>query len=201
MVDHGDKGYSVVATAERILRYYGMNVSQYELAQLAASHRKRGTSICAMNGMLRGASQAFKVRVREHYSLFGSRSLKQLVDRYNRVARRSKAPLSGYGTGFFLKANPNLILKSPTSAASYKCFEKDIQQAIKQGTPLLWSMQLGVFPEKESPQAKGGHMRLIIGYNAETNEVLFSDSWGLGHGKKRLSLNASICDHAGIERP
>ena len=189
MVDHGDKGYSVVATAERILRCYGMNVSQYELAQLAASHRKRGTSICAMNGMLRGASQAFKVRVREHYSLFGSRSFKQLVDRYNRVARRSKAPLS------------TLILKSPTSAASYKCFERDIQQAIKQGTPLLWSMQLGVFPEKESPQAKGGHMRLIIGYNAETNEVLFSDSWGLGHGRKRLPLNASICDHAGIERP
>jgi hypothetical protein len=31
-------------------------------------------------------------------------------------------------------------------------------------------------------------MRLIIGYNKQKEEVLFSDSWGAGHELKRLPL-------------
>jgi cystathionine beta-lyase/cystathionine gamma-synthase len=41
--------------------------------------------------------------------------------------------------------------------------------------------------EKEIPQASGGHMRIIIGYNTATNEILYSDSWGRGHEEKRMS--------------
>ena len=137
MIDQGDKGYCVVASAERVLRHYGMDVSQHELAQLAASHRKRGTSIAAMTDALRGASRVLQVRVREHYSLFGNRSLKQLVDRYNRLARREKAPVLGYDADFFSKAKPDLILKSRVKLAAYGRFETDIQRAIDQGIPLL----------------------------------------------------------------
>ena len=36
------------------------------------------------------------------------------------------------------------------------------------------------------PQTFGGHMRLIIGYNAKTKEILYSDSWGAGHELKRM---------------
>ena len=32
------------------------------------------------------------------------------------------------------------------------------------------------------------HIRLIIGYNAKTQEVLYSDSWGMGHTLKRLPI-------------
>ncbi len=192
MIDQGDKGYCVVASAERVLRHYGMDVTQHELAQLAASHREHGTSIGAMTDALRGASRVLKVRVRELYSLFGSRSLKQLVDRYNRLARREKEPLLSYDADFFTKAKPALILSSRIKQAAFARFATDIQQAIQQGTPLLWSVQLGVFPEKESPQAKGGHMRLIIGYHQKNKEVLFTDSWGLGHEKKRLPLDQAF---------
>jgi len=31
-------------------------------------------------------------------------------------------------------------------------------------------------------------MRLIIGYNAKTNEILYSGSWGMGHELKRMPL-------------
>ena len=34
----------------------------------------------------------------------------------------------------------------------------------------------------------GGHMRLIIGYNDRTQEILYTDTWGAGHELKRLSL-------------
>lgn len=44
MVDHGPKGYCAVATTERMMRYYGMDVDQHEIAQLAGSQAKAGTN-------------------------------------------------------------------------------------------------------------------------------------------------------------
>ena len=55
------------------------------------------------------------------------------------------------------------------------------------GTPLLWTVHLGIIEDKNLPQSSGGHMRLIIGYNAKTNDILFTDSWGAGHELKRMS--------------
>ena len=52
----------------------------------------------------------------------------------------------------------------------------------------MWSVSLGLLPEKEIPQANGGHMRLIIGYTAKTSEVLYSDSWGAEHALKRMPI-------------
>ncbi|NNM27897.1 MAG: hypothetical protein HKO57_00115, partial [Akkermansiaceae bacterium] len=43
------------------------------------------------------------------------------------------------------------------------------------------------------PQMYGGHMRLIIGYNARTSELIYSDSWGAGHGFKRMPTAHAFC--------
>jgi hypothetical protein len=43
MVDQGDKGYCVVASVERVMRYYGAAVDQHELAQVANSDAAIGT--------------------------------------------------------------------------------------------------------------------------------------------------------------
>jgi hypothetical protein len=45
---------------------------------------------------------------------------------------------------------------------------------------------LGIYPEKGIPQMAGGHLRLIIGYNDETDEIIYTDSWGAGHEQKRM---------------
>jgi hypothetical protein len=67
-------------------------------------------------------------------------------------------------------------------------FQRTLQGTIDQGIPLLWSVQLGLSPEPGIPQSAGGHMRLLIGYNLSTQEVLFSDSWGAGHELKRMPM-------------
>jgi hypothetical protein len=72
--------------------------------------------------------------------------------------------------------------------AGYNKFLRLVSQNIDQGAPLGWGVQLGIVPEPNIPQGAGGHMRLIIGYNAKTNEIIFSDSWGAGHEQKRMSL-------------
>jgi len=59
-------------------------------------------------------------------------------------------------------------------------FLKEIRSYVDKGLPLLWALELGRYPEKPqlSPQTAGGHMRMIIGYNEQTGEIAFSDSWG-----------------------
>jgi len=65
---------------------------------------------------------------------------------------------------------------------------KAIRDSIDDGVPVLWSLQLGQYPEKPqlNPQTSGGHMRLIIGYNEDEDIIIFSDSWGAGHEFKTM---------------
>jgi hypothetical protein len=72
------------------------------------------------------------------------------------------------------------------SKADVSRFQRAVQSHIDAGIPLLWSVQLGLSKEPGIPQNAGGHMRLIIGYNTMTQEILFSDSWGAGHELKRI---------------
>lgn len=56
--------------------------------------------------------------------------------------------------------------------------------------PLLWALLFGEKPEDPqlARQTRGGHMRLVIGYNLAKNQVIFTDSWGAGHELKRMNL-------------
>ena len=49
---------------------------------------------------------------------------------------------------------------------------------------------------KEMPRPpeymQGGHMRLIIGYNLEDGQVYYTDSWGPGHEKKKMSMKEAF---------
>ena len=77
---------------------------------------------------------------------------------------------------------------------------KEIHRYIDDGIPLLWSLTLGKYPEEPSiaQQAGGGHMRIIIGYNDKTGQVLFSDSWGAGHELKRMSMDNAYSATQGL---
>ena len=66
-------------------------------------------------------------------------------------------------------------------------FEKNVMERINESDPLFWTVRLGDVPEKGVAQGDHSpHMRLIIGYNEERGEVLYSDSWGEGHELKRM---------------
>ena len=66
--------------------------------------------------------------------------------------------------------------------------ERYIRDAIDRADPVIWGVQLGLVPEPGIPQSRGGHKRLIIGYNSKTSEVLYTDSWGPGHELKRMKM-------------
>lgn len=195
MVDQGQKGYCVVASTERVMRYYGNRVDANELAQIANSDAEGGTSLQAMRDSLKKVSARLRVRVREIEQLEVKDILELLKD-YNRAAKRMNAepipdpgPIIDVGALFREMKAPVLKEAKTRNKAALGRFQRDVQAHIDQGVPLLWSVQLGLVPEPGLPQSGGGHMRLIIGYNAKAQEILYSDSWGAGHELKRMKAD------------
>ena len=192
MVDQGQKGYCVVASAERVMRYYGGSVDQQELAQVANTSTAGGTSSDAMFDALKKLSARLKVRVREVEKSDIKDLLKLMAD-YNRAAKKANAPLIPdqgrmIDVGEVYNVMDTAVLKEirTKNKADLGRFQRTVQAHIEEGTPLLWTVMLGKIPEKGIPQNAGGHMRLIIGYNPKTEEILYSDSWGAGHELKRM---------------
>jgi hypothetical protein len=195
MVDQGAKGYCVVATAERVMRYYGKAVDANELAQLANSSPSRGTNPVALYGALKNLVSRLRLRLRDtHVEETPAEALK-LIAEYNRIAKKNKVreipPLGPVIdiAGIYGSMDVS-ILKAVRgkNRSDFERFRRRIEAEINQGVPLLWTVVLGLIPEPNIPQNAGGHMRLIIGYNAASEEVLFSDSWGAGHELKRMSM-------------
>jgi hypothetical protein len=192
MVDQGGKGYCVVASVERVMRYYGVSVDQHELAQIANSDAARGTSMDAMLASLKRLTARLGVRVRLLYE-WDARDFLKTIDGYNRAAKRGKlAPELDPGRmvdmdSCFAQMRPEIFKEvRMKNAADFGKFKREVQRSIDQGVPLLWFVRLGLVKEKEIPQAAGGHTRIIIGYNPTTDEVLYSDPWGKGHEEKRM---------------
>jgi len=130
--------------------------------------------------------------VREHQTM-EIKDILALMKDYNRSAKRTGAaeiPDQGYSLdmGLIYSQMKGDVLKDARTRnkADLGRFLRDVQAKIDVGIPLLWSVQLGLMPEEGIPQSAGGHMRLIIGYNLKTQEILYSDSWGAGHELKRL---------------
>ncbi len=193
MVDQGQKGYCVVASAERVMRYYGSAVDQQELAQVANTSAAGGTSYQAMFDALKKLSARLKVHVRE-VEKSDVKDILKMITEYNRAAKKASVPpIPPQGntidlTEVYNAMEPNVLKEIRTKNKSeLSRFQRSVESHINEGTPLLWTVMLGKVPEKGIPQNAGGHMRLIIGYNTKTEEILYSDSWGAGHELKRMA--------------
>jgi hypothetical protein len=200
MVNQGQKGYCVTAATERVLRYYGVEVDQNELAEIANSDARAGTSPEVMVDALKKLASRFRVQVMTEYRLNYPEFVREIND-YNRVARNApktlgatlidqQSSLASYPS-VCRQMNGGLLLEAKTKLnPSYMTnFDREVHRQIERGIPLLWSVQLGLLPEEKlNPNAHGGHMRLIVGFNANTHEIYYSDTWGLGHELKKMPL-------------
>jgi len=192
MVDQGQKGYCVVASTERVMRYYGNAVDQQELAQVANSSASGGTSFKAMYEALKKLSARLKIHVRE-VEKSDVKDIQKMMAEYDRAAKKAGAPpIPPQGNTIELdevyRAMDPVVFKviRTRNKGEVSKFQRTVESHVNEGTPLLWTVMLGKVPEKGIPQNAGGHMRLIIGYNSKTNEILYSDSWGAGHELKRM---------------
>ncbi len=204
MVDQGEKGYCVVATTARVFSYYGMQVDQHEIAQIANSSASSGTNSSSMIDALGRIAGRFKVRVKTHEELTYA-DLGDLVSDYNRIANRKGQPELTTSSGFnlwnhFDAFDPETLKETKLRTSSkLKSFKAEVQRSIDSGIPLLWTVTVGLYPEERiNPQSRGGHMRLIIGYNWDKDELIYTDSWGAGHEFKRWGAEEAFCSSHGL---
>ncbi len=197
MVDQGPKGYCAVATAERVFKYYGLPVDQHEMAQVADTSQGGGTSPDKMLAALNKLEGRMGVSVRVIEDWEYKKFMDKVAD-YNKEAKKAKKPEVAMGARdgviyvdeIIQQMNGEVLrtARVERDRAGFGKFQRTVAALIDQGIPVMWSVSLGLLPEPEVPQASGGHMRLIIGYNAKTGEALFSDSWGAEHALKRMPL-------------
>jgi hypothetical protein len=192
MVDQGDKGYCAVATAARVLNYYGIPADQHEMAQVSGNEAGGGgTNPEEMEAALKKLQGKYHVSFHAVLDTdYMSNNYKQFLEKYNRAAKRlGKRVLDTNNYIYFMSGLDSDVLRDVRGKGPvFDKFMKVVRENIDAGVPLLWGLQLGKYPEngEKAKQFGGGHMRLIIGYNATKGEILFSDSWGAGHEKKRM---------------
>jgi hypothetical protein len=176
------------------MRYYGIPVDEHELAELANSSASAGTSNEAMFDSLKKLSQRLRVKIRTIENM-DVRQILDLMKEYNRRARHEHRAPEIPDQGLMLDVQriyssmqyPILKEARTHNKADVDRFVQDVEDHIDQGIPVLWSVMLGLVPEPHAGTGIGGHMRLIIGYNLKTNEILYSDSWGPGNELKRMA--------------
>lgn len=195
MVDQGQKGYCAAAVMERVLRYFGRDVDQHEIAQMANTATKGGTSMQGMLSALRGMAGELGCEVVTHEE-FRVNDFDKLLADYNRAAqnkRRSPLQIPRTGAidlaGVYSAMDADLLREARVKRDSgMQQFKATIGKYVNNGCPLVWGVMVGKVEEKPAINGRGGHLRMIIGWNEQKKEVLYTDTWGAGHELKRMSL-------------
>jgi len=207
MINQGRKGYCVPATISRLLQYYGIDADIHDLALLMETE-------CGGGGTLVGGEFPTLNRIADETGLKRTdyRNLEccnnEYLSRYNAAAHDNGAQelniedftaaeerdgemvnIQHYDW-LYEAMDPEIRRKSRFyDSKGFSTFKLGILSSINEGWPLLWSVDR-CFPwDIDDGSIGNGHMRLIIGYNTSTDEVIYSDSWGKGHEFKRASMS------------
>jgi len=158
MVDQGPKGYCVPATWERVLRYMGIPADMYVLAMSGNTDFGGGTSVQQIAAGVSNLVQRYGCRLTNDSGRLDVRKVARSIDR--------GLPLMW---SMYSLDEVNALLNTRT------------RDRAAMTDPQQWSKELQPFRKAAREfqgRRDGAHMCMIIGYNAATNELAVSDSWG-----------------------
>ena len=181
------------ATLARIFAFYGMDkVDQHALAAVCDSGAGGGTTSQGMETAMRDVCKKFRTKfiIMEDYST----TLKSVIEPYNKLAKREDKPILTPMSDVFGTADAALLRKSRAGKPNQiSKWMKDIKKHIDSGSPVIWLVMVGIYQEEVPlPQSRGGHARLIIGYNLKKKTIIYTDSWGAGHARKTMPAANAI---------
>lgn len=167
MVDQGPKGYCAPATAERAMRYLGVPADMYILANAGETGFGGGTS---MQLLLQGIERHIRNKGRAFSSWEGELKMRDIA---KQIDKGVPIMWTLYSTKDFNKT-ANARKKERASTTDWKGWKEKVAAAASSS-----SLQR---------DDETRHVVLIIGYNAETNEIAFSDSWGDNFKERWITL-------------
>lgn len=194
MEQQAGRGSCAPATMASVLNYHGIKRDQKTIAEDVGCSDDTGTDVETMLDIISRSCAEYGLTI-ESIIGFDYARYKRIIEHYNKLALKRNAKklwLSDSGaldlSRTFSNANLDILKKTATSR-HVDTFFRAVRKNIDADTPLIWGVVLGIAPEPElSPYSKGGHLRLIKGYNKSTQEIIFSDPWGTGHGLKRMKV-------------
>jgi hypothetical protein len=167
MVDQGPKGYCVPATAERAMRYLGVPADMYILANAGETGYGGGTSV---EMLLEGVGRHIRAKGRSFDSWQGELKLRDLARQID-------------------KGVP--VIWALQSTELFNKTANDRTQARKSNTDwAAWKTKVSAEAAASAlaPDDESGHVVLIIGYNKDTDEIAFSDSWGERYMERWITI-------------
>ena len=167
MVDQGPKGYCVPATAERAMRYLDVPADMYVLAMAGNTNFGGGTSVQAL---LQGVGKDIKRKGRTFDSWDGEIKLREIA---KHIDRGVPVIWALFSTKEF-NETANARTKDRKSVSDWAAWKSKIAaEAAAHSMP------------KDTETA---HVVLIIGYNKDTGEIAFSDSWGERYKERWITI-------------
>ena len=167
MVDQGPKGYCVPATAERAMRYLGVPADMYILANAGETGFGGGTSVSTL---LEGMAGQIRSKRRSFDAWKGELKLKEIAKYIDKGVPLMWCLFST--KGFNDTANKRTKER------------KDVTEWATWKTKVTAEAASNTLPKDKTT----GHVVLIIGYNKDTNEIAFSDSWGERFKERWITL-------------
>ena len=157
MVDQGPKGYCVPATAERAMRYLDVPADMYVLAMAGNTGFGGGTSVSAL---LEGVGRDIRRKGRTFDSWRGELKLKELA----RHLDKGVPVIWGMSSTDKFNETANKRTEERKAVSDWAAWKTKVAAEAAASTL--------------AKDSESNHVVLIIGYNKETGEIAFSDSWG-----------------------
>jgi len=169
MVDQGPKGFCVPATMERTLRYLGIAADMYLLAMLGDTAAGGGTSVDAMVESVTGMVRSSGRRVEKFPSNLRITNIRRAID-------------DGLPILWSIHVAPAL-----DESLTQRAIQRAATPTAEAWKPILkkWTKLAG----RPVIQRQLGHICLIVGYNAETDELAISDSWGPAFRERWITID------------
>jgi hypothetical protein len=174
MVDQGPKGYCVPATAERAMRHLDVPADMYVLAMAGNTSFGGGTSVSTL---LEGVGRDIKRTGRTFDSWGGEIKLRELA---KHIDKGVPVIWALYSTKEF------------NDTANKRTTErKTVDDWAGWKTRVTAEAAANSLPK----DTEKGHVVLIMGYNKETGEIAFSDSWGERYKERWITITEAnkIC--------
>ncbi|MBL9116176.1 MAG: hypothetical protein JNJ83_14305 [Verrucomicrobiaceae bacterium] len=167
MVDQGPKGYCAPATVERAMRHLGLTADMYVLANAGGTKLGGGTS---MRALFEGVGRYIRRKGRKFDEWNGEMKIKELA----KFIDRGVPVIWGLSSTDEFNDTANKRTEQRKSVTNWAEWKTKVEAE---------AAASGLRPDDES-----AHVVLIIGYNKDTNEIAFSDSWGERYKERWISI-------------
>ena len=194
-------GCCAPASLSRALAVCGVEATQADLARRGGCTPDGGADVAAFCRSLRVYLALRGLSLVPLVETDAALALSVARRHDSEAARLGAAPLARDGASsggelaldaLFAGADPEAMRRA--TAPRLPRFRRAVSRALSGGRPALWGVVLGIVPESgpAGATARGGHVRLVTGFDPASGRIFYSDPWGPDCAEKEMA-EADAC--------